>query len=93
MFQQLRHPSTRIVMILLADTAYVCNLFASCYFGKLASDSYEKMANCLYEANWRDLPIGLQKYLIIMMADAQRPIYYHACGLAILNLETFTKVC
>lgn len=41
------------------------------YFGQLASDSYEKMGNSLYEMNWYELPIDLQKSLFLMMANVQ----------------------
>lgn len=50
------------------------------------------MADCLYEANWQELPPELQKNFILMIQNAQRPCFYHGFGMAILNLETFTKV-
>lgn len=50
------------------------------------------MADTLYEASWPDLPIELQKYFIVMIGNAQQPLYYHGFGMAILNLQTFTKV-
>lgn len=67
-------------------------LFLYCFFGKLAIDSFARMADSLFEANWQDLPINLQKYFILMIANSQKPIYYHGFGVAILNLETFCKV-
>lgn len=67
-------------------------LFGYCYFGKMATESYLKMADCLYGLNWHELDLKYQKYFVIMMANAQRPIYYHGFGVAILNLETFLKV-
>lgn len=68
------------------------NLFFYCYFGKYATESYEKMADCLYESSWAEHPIHVQKYFIVMIMNTQRPLYYHGFGIAVLNLETFTSV-
>lgn len=81
-----------MAIIITAITNSSGNLFLFCFFGKLATDSYGKMDNCLYKANWPDLPIRLQKYFIIMMADAQRPLQYTGLNVSILNLETYTDV-
>lgn len=50
------------------------------------------MADRLYEANWRELSVDLQKYFVVMLGNAQRPVFYDGFGIAILNLETFSKV-
>lgn len=87
-----KHIDFDLVILLLGFSCSISNLFAYCYFGKLATESFEKMTECLYEYNWLDLPIELQKYFIIMIGNTQKPIYYHGFGFAILNLETFTQV-
>lgn len=70
----------------------VANLFFFCYFGILATESFRGMADALYESNWSEVPVRLQKYFIIMVANTQKPVYYHGFGVAVLNLETFTRV-
>lgn len=70
----------------------LANLFLYCYFGKVATESYQKMCIYLFESNWPDLPADLQRFFIIMIANAQRPLYYHGFGFAMLNLETFTRM-
>lgn len=70
----------------------VSDLYLYCYFGKLATDSHTKMAECLYETNWPDLPVPLQKYFILMISNIQKPLYYHGFGIAVLDLEAFTQV-
>lgn len=67
-------------------------LFGYCFNGKVATDSYENMAGDLNDCNWQDLPMKYQKYLIVMMADAQQPLYYHGFGVIGLKLEIFTTV-
>lgn len=63
-----------------------------CYFGDLASESFTKMGDVAYDANWPDISISLQKFIILIIGDTQQPLYYHGFGIALLNLETFSKV-
>lgn len=88
----MKHPDFGLQVIWCAFLAAVSNLFAYCFCGKMATDSYSNMAECLYESNWHKLELKYQKYIIIMIANAQKPIYYHGFGIAVLNLETFNKV-
>lgn len=68
------------------------NLFVYCFFGVWATDSFKTMPEDLYGLNWYELPVKMQKYLIIMITNMQRPLYYHAFGVTALDLETFSKV-
>lgn len=90
--QQIQHPGFELIVILSAFLSELVNLFSRCYFGKMATESYENMADSLFKCNWYDLPTKLQKYIIIMIGNTQTPIYYHGFGLAVLNLLTFNKV-
>lgn len=92
LLQQREHINFGVAFLLLGALVGVMNLFIYCYFGKLATESFEKMADCLYESNWMDLNVGLQKYLILMIANTQRPIYYHGFRIAILDSTTFIVV-
>lgn len=58
----------------------------------LATESYEKMAESLYDVNWQDLPVDLQKYFFIMIMNMQKPLVYHGFGFYVLKLETFAAV-
>ncbi|XP_055296841.1 odorant receptor 22a-like [Sitodiplosis mosellana] len=75
-----------------AALTVLTNLFVCCYLGKIASESYEQMADCLYDYNWQELPMNLQKYFIIIIANAQIPLSYHGYGIITLNLETFCQL-
>lgn len=81
-----------ICMLLFAIFDGTLCLFLYCYFGKLATDSFVNMADCLYESRWQNLSIDLQKYLVIMMANAQAKYHFHGFKIAVLNLDTFRKV-
>lgn len=50
------------------------------------------MSDLLFESEWHRIPVNLQKYVILMIADMQRPVFYHGFRIAVLDLETFAKV-
>lgn len=68
-------------MVFFAMLTSILVLFLYCFFGKIAT-----------EANWQGLSIDLQKYIIFMIQNAQRPHYYHEFDVAVLDLDTFTRV-
>lgn len=88
----MKHLDFELYMLLVSVAAAISSLFAYCYFGKIATNSYDQMAECLYDCNWHELDLQHQKYILVMMMNAQRPIYYNGFGVADLNLETFTTV-
>lgn len=67
-------------------------LLTYCFLGTLATDSYQNYADLLYETHWYKLPLNLQKLYILMIANAQKPIYYHGFGIIQLKLNIFIKV-
>lgn len=79
-----------MIFALLSGTL---NLFLYCYFGKCASKYYEEYADYLFDSNWINLPINMQKAYVIMIANDQQPLYYHGCNVVNLTLETFSRVC
>lgn len=58
----------------------------------MATTSYEDMANTLYECNWVDLPLELRRNIVLMITNAQRPLFYHGFHIAVLDLKTLTTV-
>lgn len=67
-------------------------LFGYCYCGMLATESFEKMSDCIYfDLNWQALSLKLKKYCILMIENMQQPIYYHGSGIVILDLYTFIQ--
>lgn len=82
-----------VVIILLALSSGLSNLFVYCYFGMLATEYYEQMSDYLYYTlTWPEMPIKLQKYLILLIGNMQRPIHYHGFEIAKLSLRTFIEV-
>lgn len=79
-------------MITVAITLGASDLYLYCNYGKLASHSFEIMANTVYESNWIELSNDLKKYVVLMIAIGQKPMQYHGFGIIVLNMETFTRV-
>lgn len=88
----MKHTDYDALTMVLAIVNGVSTLFIYCFFGKMATESYKKISECLYDCNWHDLSPQHQKYFVIMIQNAQQPIHYNGFGIAVLNLETFTTV-
>lgn len=58
----------------------------------MATESFEEMADQLYESNWTEFPVKCQKYIIFMIGSMQRDYYYTGFGVANMNLEFFITV-
>lgn len=91
-FQQVQHANSGLGLVVIAVIVSAANLFIYCYFGKIATESFEKMSDCLYESNWQAFPVGLQKYIQLMIQNAQKSVFYHGFGMVNLDLMTFTEV-
>lgn len=64
-----------------------------CYFANWASDRVEENGDTVYDLNWRDYPVDMQKYVVLMLARSQERIEFNGLGLAKCTLESFGKVC
>lgn len=91
-FQQSQNMDFIMLTVLATSSIGMSTIFVYCYFGKLATISYEKMPDRLFEMNWHEQPNELQKFFILMIANSQKPVYYHGFEVAKLNLETFVNV-
>lgn len=74
------------VLIALSDPVIFC------YCGAMTTDIFAKYVDRFYEVHWYDLPVPLQKHLIIIIANLQRPFDYRGFGMVTLNLVTFVNV-
>lgn len=90
-FQQTKHIDSNFFAIIMMSSAGAFNLFIYCFFGKLTTESFSKMADSLFNSNWQKFPIKLQKDLVLLIGNMQKPLHYHGFGIVVLNLETFCK--
>lgn len=67
-------------------------LLPYCYFGRVTTESFAQMCDCMYDLNWPHLPLELQKSVILMIANMQQPMFYHGFGIVTLDLNTYVRV-
>lgn len=86
--------NTNILALSTAAALGLANLFVYCYFGEMTIDGFENMVRDIWDTNWHELPIELQKYYIMMIQNMQRPHCHHydGFGLATLDMHTFGGV-
>lgn len=90
--QQSQHFDYFLASILSTTSIGVSCLFFYCYFGELATASYENMSDCAFDMRWYEQPYQLQKCAILMIQNMQKPLHYHGFEMAYLNLSTFIAV-
>lgn len=49
--------------------------FPLCDFGDKATNQFISLSDSYYEMLWYKLPVDQQKYFILMISDAQEPVY------------------
>lgn len=91
-FQQSKHFGFAFIFLTCNATLGVFQLLLFYHFGQMATESFEKMADCLYESKWYDVQVKTQKCFIILIANTQKPIHYTGFGVIYLNMVTYTKV-
>lgn len=90
-FKSIQHVDASFFIVTSGSTSVGSILALYCYYGKKSTDTYSAFGDCVYGMDWYDLPVNLQKYFTLTIANAQVPIYYHGLGIAYLNLESYTK--
>lgn len=88
----MQHPDFELVALFTSLIVGCGTVYTFCYFGKLATDSFNNTSHCIYDSKWQHLDNYLKKHLLLMMKISQRQLYYHGFGMLTLNLETFAQV-
>lgn len=81
-----------LLPLIIACTMSIGTVFLYCFFGSLTTDQFLRYAHISYESEWYTLPIELQKFIQLIIADAQRPRIFQGFKIIDLNLLAFTKV-
>lgn len=63
-----------------------------CYFANFATDQVTAIGNTLYNSNWFEYTIDVQKYVILMIARSQEAIHFTGFNLFPCTLEMLGKV-
>lgn len=62
------------------------------FSGSLCTEAFDSYSRKVYEADWYLLPVNLQKYTILMIGNANQPLYFHGMNLFLAELPTCAKV-
>lgn len=76
----------------MALTVSTLNLFLYCYFGSHVTENCLKFANVLYKTEWYNTSVKMQRYFVLMIANAQKELCYSGFGIVLMNIETFSTV-
>lgn len=80
---------------LLNIICMICSLawsYLLCKFATLATEYIASLGDFAYNSNWYDYPPQLQKYMVLVIARSQEPIYFSGFSLVRCTLEVFGKV-
>lgn len=91
-FQVTKTLNMRIYIALLGIVVCSGSVLLCCYVGSFTMDTFECYASTSYESLWYKFPNGLQKYVLLIIAEAQRPKAFEGFGFFLLDLVTFSKV-
>lgn len=86
------HNYITIIVVVVGVSAGILIIFPFCFYGKLATESFDKMTDVIWDLNWLVLPLALQKYIILLLANMQMTMYYHGFEIITLDLNTFVRV-
>lgn len=78
---------SELFVAFFALTVSAANLFIYCYFGANATEDLLYSVDYLFKADWYKLPVNLQKYFILMIANTQKPIVFDGMGMMKVDLR------
>lgn len=67
-------------------------MYTYCSNGTVVTHSSSSLATKFYDSLWYKYPTKLQPFLILMMANAQKPFYFSGYEFGKCSMENFTWV-
>lgn len=90
--QALRHFDANIGLVFICVINSLFTLFLYCFFGSLATDSFSRISDCVYDSRWYELPTELKIYPIMILGNSHLPLRFYGHKIVSMNLGTFQKV-
>lgn len=90
--QELTRLDIDMFMVLVIAMTNAFWLYYHCLLGKLVSDRFNQLPDHLFHSKWYELSNGLRKFYILMIQNAQQPLFFDGLGIYTLNLESFSIV-
>lgn len=67
-------------------------MYFFCYIAEDVCNKFEEIGNSIYQLNWFHYPPSVQKSLLIIIRQTQRPIRFHGYNVIFCDMPTFAKV-
>lgn len=90
--QAMKHLDLNVLLLIIAFQMATGIVFLYCFTGSMATEQFFRYGNVSFESDWYKFPIELQKYVLLIIANAQQPKIFNGFSIIDLNLLAFTKV-
>lgn len=90
--QELTRLDIDLFMVLIIAMTNVFWLYFHCLLGKVLTDWFNQLPNHLFYSKWYKSTNELQKFFILMIQNAQQPLFFEGLGIYTLNLQSFSHV-
>lgn len=77
---------------MMATINSLSSVYVYCYAGTFTTTNFELLEQYPYETYWYLMPNDIQRYIVLIIKNAQQPFVYDGFRLVSLNLITFAKV-
>lgn len=67
-------------------------LFLVCYVGEHVTTVYLDLKDSIYNISWFLCPLDLQRYIVPMLMNADKPVYFESFGTLNCTNDTFKRV-
>ncbi|KAK2576114.1 hypothetical protein KPH14_007447 [Odynerus spinipes] len=67
-------------------------IYLYCWYGNLVTLKSQDIVNQIFDINWPELSVDIQKSLLIMMKRTVTPITFNCLNIVLVNLECFVSV-
>lgn len=84
--------SAQLFQSMVANMLIVVWLYIYCFFGDNITRKCGDVSEIAFDLNFFMYPVALQRYLILIMAVAQKPFYITGLQITRCSLESFKKV-
>lgn len=81
-----------MVLVLLGMCVSLMTILIYCYTGSSATATLGELADVAYHSKWYTYDLKQRKWLIIIIANCQKPLIFDGFKVTQLSLATFARV-
>ncbi|KAL4714937.1 hypothetical protein ACJJTC_003088 [Scirpophaga incertulas] len=81
-----------LINTLLTGVTGIMPLMVYCFGGELLITASAEMSHAAYSCGWQGMNVNYSRIVYLILSLSQKPLYYTAAGIFIMNHETFGDV-